>query len=279
MSEIADRIHELDRKRPEVFAPDQMALAGAFIEIRHDGDIRIARGYVRPEDAKQLKPDPDDLTAKAKPAAKSGLSRSLMTDLTAHRTAAIAALLAENPRVALAAIVHGMGLSTFYDDRFSAALGFGITGTNWPQDFRKPGNSRALDQIEKSRKTWRETLPRKAEFWNWCLAADQKTLLSLLAFFAALSARHTDGLAAPLGLDMNAWFQPTAGNFFCRIGKDEIIKAVREATGKHPSPAQEKLKKSELAAFAERAVLDTGWLPKPLRAPATGAKKPRNKAA
>ena len=118
------------------------------------------------------------------------------------------------------------------------------------------------------------------EFWQWCLDADQTTLLSLLAFFAALSGNHTDALPAELGLDMKAWFMPTAANFFSRIGKDGIIKAVKEATGKPLAPATEKLKKSELALFAERAVKGTGWLPKLLRAPAgKSAKKPQGKAA
>jgi ParB family chromosome partitioning protein len=87
-------------------------------------------------------------------------------------------------------------------------------------------------------------------------------------------------LPAELGLDMKTWFKPTAANFFSRIGKDDIIKAVKEATGKPLAPATEKLKKSELALFAERAVRDTGWLPKLLRAPAgKSAKKPQARAA
>ena len=104
-------------------------------------------------------------------------------------------------------------------------------------------------------------------------------MLSLLAFFAALSGNHTDALPAELGLDMKAWFTPTAANFFSRIGKDDIIKAIKEATGKAVAPATEKLKRSELALFAERAVKDTGWLPRLLRAPADkAAKKPLKKA-
>ena len=79
---------------------------------------------------------------------------------------------------------------------------------------------------------------------------------------------------------MKAWFTPTTANFFSRIGKDGIIKAAKEATGKPLAPATEKLKKSELALFAERAVRGTGWLPKPLRSPAVkSAKKPQAKAA
>ncbi len=65
---------------------------------------------------------------------------------------------------------------------------------------------------------------------------------------------------------MNAWFTPTAKNFFERIGKEDIVAAIKEATRKGVAPATGKMKKRELAAFAERAIKGTNWLPKPLRA-------------
>src|SRR5204863_5714790 len=98
--------------------------------------------------------------------------------------------------------------------------------------------------------------------------------------FAALSGNDADRLAGVLSLDMDDWFTPTAVNFFSRIGKTDIIKAIKEATGKPVAPATEKMKRSELALFAERAIRDTGWLPKLLRRPADKpAKKPLKKAA
>ena len=278
ISEIEDRIHELDYERPEVFTPEQIAVAGVFLEIEHDGSLDITRGYVRPEDAKAIQPDAKNGKPKA---AKAELSQSLAAELLAHREAAIAALLMDNPRVSLAAIVHSLGMRLFYGNPLGRSLDIDITGPRYPQNFRQPGNSSGIDAIESSRAAWKKKLPGKqAEFWQWCLDADQKTLLSLLAFFAALSGNHTDALRAELGLDMKTWFTPTAANFFSRIGKDDIIEAVKEATGKPLAPATEKLKKSELALFAERAVKGTGWLPKLLRAPAVKpAKKPQAKTA
>jgi ParB family chromosome partitioning protein len=79
---------------------------------------------------------------------------------------------------------------------------------------------------------------------------------------------------------MEDWFTPNAANFFSRIGKPDIVKAIKEATGKGIAPATEKLKRSELARFAERTVKGTGWLPKLLRtADGKAAKKPLRKAA
>src|SRR5439155_1055797 len=80
-----------------------------------DRKLSIEPGHVRPEDIKAIKPDAKDAKpGKAKPAEKAGLSQALVTELTAHRTAAVAALLLDNPGVALSAIVHSLGMPVFY---------------------------------------------------------------------------------------------------------------------------------------------------------------------
>lgn len=283
MSEIEDRIYDINHERPEVFTAEHIAIAGAFIEIEPDGKLDITRGYLKPGDLKAIQsttPDAKD-SPKAKSPEKAGLSQSLLADLTAHRTAAIAALLADTPRVALVAIVHSIGMGAFYNNRSSGSLNFDTHHTNYSVSFQERCESRGIAEIQRIRLDWKKAVPSKqTEFWQWCLDASDKTLLSLLAFFAALTCEHSDHLAASLGLDMNAWFKPTAGNFFSRIGKPDILATIKEATGKGIAPATEKLKKTELAIFAERAIKDIAWLPKLLRSPSDkAAKKPLKKAA
>jgi ParB family chromosome partitioning protein len=65
---------------------------------------------------------------------------------------------------------------------------------------------------------------------------------------------------------MTQWFTPTAENFFCRVGRDSIVKAICAAKGVPAKRSWQKLKKSELAALAEREIAGTGWLPEPLKA-------------
>ena len=54
--EIDARLTEIDAEltplvsRPLVYEPDEIARAGVFMSLLHDGRIRIDRGYVRPED-------------------------------------------------------------------------------------------------------------------------------------------------------------------------------------------------------------------------------------
>jgi ParB family chromosome partitioning protein len=115
--------------------------------------------------------------------------------------------------------------------------------------------------------------------WHWVLTQPQDTLLSLLAFCAALSLNgiktksdsgatrlhHADAVATALHMDMRHWFTPTADNFFNKISKPHILEAMTEA-GKAPhSNAPAKLKKGPLAELAEKTLAGTGWLPKPIR--------------
>lgn len=82
--------------------------------------------------------------------------------------------------------------------------------------------------------------------------------------------RHAGKLAEALTLDMGAWFTPTAGNYFSRVSKPQIIEALTESLGHAPAPGCLTMKKTELAAYAERHV-KAGWLPKALRAEESAA--------
>ncbi len=64
-----------------------------------------------------------------------------------------------------------------------------------------------------------------------------------------------------------AGWRPTVDNYLGRVPKARILEAVREAKGVAASELIDHLKKSEMAAEAERLLADTGWLPEPLRTP------------
>ena len=55
-TEISARVEAIDEElaslleRPTVYDPIEMARAGAFVSLDHDGSLYIERGYVRPED-------------------------------------------------------------------------------------------------------------------------------------------------------------------------------------------------------------------------------------
>ncbi|KQZ61085.1 hypothetical protein ASD67_17575 [Sphingopyxis sp. Root1497] len=41
--------------RPQIFNPAEIAIAGAFVSIEHDGSLRVERGFVRPDDEPKRK--------------------------------------------------------------------------------------------------------------------------------------------------------------------------------------------------------------------------------
>ncbi len=287
---LADNDHETIHKHKPIlpagskdtFKREQMANAGVFLRIGYEGKLEIKPGYVRREDIKAARASAaGDKPPQKKPAEKAGLSQALLADLTAERTAAIAARLATSPRVALVAIVHGLGMQHFYKEALGSTVGFSLKYTNHPLGFAERAKSRAIEELSKFEQSWKKQIPQKqGDFWQWCIKASDKTLMSLLAFCLAQGCTNGDQLATPLSLDMADWFTPNAQNYFGRIGKPDILQAIKEATGKPVAPATEKLKKSDLAAFADRVVKGTGWMPKFLRTVSRKAdSQPLKKAA
>src|SRR5260370_2735738 len=115
MSEIETRIDELN-DRSKQYREEEKKLAGAVVSIES-----IHRGLVRPEDKRKaetakLGGDTDNPTGEGeKPKEKVELSAALVEDLTAHRTAALRALLATPPDVALVAVIHALALQVCYE--------------------------------------------------------------------------------------------------------------------------------------------------------------------
>ena len=60
--EVDQRLGEIEtalaafEERPVVYDPAEIARAGVFVSIDSDGDLRIERGYVRPEDEAPVEP-------------------------------------------------------------------------------------------------------------------------------------------------------------------------------------------------------------------------------
>lgn len=198
--------------------------------------------------------------------------------LTAHKSAALSAELLQRPDISLAAVVHTFASRVLLN---TGSTDTSLTITAAPQSLRRVEGSKAFAQLEAARETWGQQIPGTPDgLWTWCLEQHQTVLLDLLAFCTATTINavqvkidkegnarldHADNLASSLKLDMKTWFTATAENYFSRISKPQILEAIREAKGTEPAPAWEKLKKSELAALAEREIAGKGWLPEPLR--------------
>lgn len=139
LGEIETALAALD-ERPVKHDPEEIARAGAFVSIDGSGELRVERGYVRPEDEPALpQPEPptdaeSSGTAAAASDSENGAETQastsvphdeeeegikpipdrLMTELTAYRTLALRDALAQDPDVAFLAALHALCLKLFY---------------------------------------------------------------------------------------------------------------------------------------------------------------------
>ena len=101
------------------------------------------------------------------------------------------------------------------------------------------------------------------------LTLPQDELVRLLAVCVAstvdvVSSREHDApgavLAQTVGLDMRAWWTPTAEGYFSHVSKAVILEAVQQFAPSHVARLA-KLKKADIASEAERLAVGTGWMP------------------
>ena len=269
------------------------AAAGAIVTIDRNGEAVIHRGLMGEAEAKALRTleklrqgfsDPDaanddegedgDDDRQPKTAA---MSDRLAQRLSAHRTAALQIEVARHPQAALAAVVHGMVQTVLQESRYgrsrdSLPLGVGLKvqdrlegmAPDWP-------GSPAAVALRELQQVAGEALPDdSAELFAVLLTKPQDELVKLLAVCVASTVDvvtpratpHQPGeeLAQAVGLDMAAWWQPTAEGYFKHVSKAVILEAVGEFAPESVTRLG-KLKKADIASEAERLADGTGWMP------------------
>src|SRR4051812_4500932 len=187
--EIQERVAELSEGE-ESWPDAAKAEAGAVIGIGHKGELDIRRGLIRPEDraaakkaAKAQAPDG------AKPdSAATGLSAALTEQLTAHRTAALQARLADNPKMALATVVHALALDCLYTTSERSCVRLSGSVTYLSLSAEGIDDSVAAKQFAATTKTATKGMPKQPEkLWPWLIGQDQKALLAIIAVCAAMT--------------------------------------------------------------------------------------------
>ncbi|CVE37260.1 Probable chromosome-partitioning protein parB [Serratia marcescens] len=265
------------------------AAAGAIVTIDRNGEAVIHRGLLREAEAKALRTlerlrqgfgsegeaGNDDTGEETDEAPKpTAMSDRLAQRLSAHRTAALQIEVARHPQVALAALVHGMVQTVLQGSHYGHDLPLGVKLTqqdrlegmapDWPE-------SPAAVALRELQQVAGETLPQdSAELFAALLAKSQDELVRLLAVCVAstvdvVTPRATAQqpgaeLAQAVGLEMAAWWKPTADGYFQHVPKAAILEAVGEFGPEHVTRLA-KLKKGDIASEAERLADVTGWMP------------------
>lgn len=273
----------------ERWLPDALAVAGAIVTLDRDGEIEVRRGLVRPSDASKAKKSRKAATTDTQPGEKP-LPSTLIADLSAQKTAALAATLMKRPDAALAATVHALALDAFYDGADESCLRLRLALPDLDRALFDAESCKAAKALAAEHGRWRKRLPNDAtKLFAWCLEQKRTTLLDLLAVLAALGIdaviakgrfqtqaqlAHADALGDSINLDLASWYRPGADYYFARVSRPSILAAIEEATGKKPAPAWQKLKRAELAKKAAKLIAATTWLPAPLRKAGSQAADP-----
>lgn len=299
--------------------PAEMAIAGVFVSISQSGALEVEAGWVRPEDEAPSGEDPDDggdaeegdeedgdgggdtpvgpnLEPPAEDEEEEGgkpLPDRLISELTAERTLALQDAIARSPRVAFAAVLHNLVLSTFYHDRAESCLEINASRVYFMAQAEGMKDRPAALAIEARHAAWKARMPNAArDLWDALILLDGTEQADLFAHCAAYSVtavyeavpRYDNGrvsahiierrlanshiLARAVNLDMVALgWRPTADNFFGRVTKTQILEAVTEGKGADRAGQIDHLKKPDMAREAEQMMADAGWLPEPLRTP------------
>jgi len=262
---------------PEQFRPEQIACGGAIVTLTRDGEPRIERGYMRPEDMPASEAKKPREAKERTPA----LSDMLVAELTAHQTMALRNALANAPEVALIAVVHALAASVFYPyGGRSSCLHVAAHSAYLGGHAKDIAETAPAQEFEARHERWAKALPEDvADLWQFVAAMEAQERIALLAHCASLTVdavrvphprerlpeAHIAQLTQAVHLDMAAHWQPTAANYFGRVSKERILEAVSEAVSKEAADNLKSLKKSAMADAAEMRMAQSGWLPPILR--------------
>jgi ParB family chromosome partitioning protein len=307
--------------RPVNYDSAEIGRAGVFVSIGSDGSLSVDRGHVRPEDEAPATADTDSetesdgdtgedggpsspavqraiITIGGQPEAEEDeddtvkpLPDRLMSELTAYRTLALRDAVANNPQIAMTALLHKLCLDTFQHSAAGACLEASVRHIFFsvqPADLKDSPSAKAVAERHDA---WKADLPKdEAALWDWLAALDETSRGALLAHCVSFGVNalyekgdryggpgvsihgvqhrlvQADRLARAVGLDMvEAGWRPTVDSYLGRVTKPRILEAVREAKGEQSAQLIDHLKKADMAKEAERLLDGTGWLPEPLR--------------
>jgi ParB family chromosome partitioning protein len=286
VAELETRLAELESQEDAINeerqVPDaeQLVHAGALVSIGRDGKVKIDRTVLKAEDTSRFAKAARGREGATLNGAPRVHSAALVRRLTAQRTIALQATLAERPDVALVALAHRLLLRAFplYGFGRQNAVGIEPRSAELGAYADELAGCPAETALRARCAALEEQLPKDpARLFAWLMERPQPELLSILAYCIAVtvnavqpdeSASAADEIAQAVGLDMRAWWIPTAERYLAHVPKARILEVVREAVSPEVAATLAKMKKAPLAQAAEKRLAGTGWLPALLK---TGA--------
>ena len=105
-----------------------------------------------------------------------------MIELTAYRTLALRNAVAENPHVAMTALLHKLVSDTFMTRMYTGAMEAGVKHVFFPAQDDALKDSSSARAVQDRHAAWAGDIPKDdAALWDWLADLDEPSRMALLA--------------------------------------------------------------------------------------------------
>lgn len=258
------------RNRPPVLPDDHKGSAGMILTLSREGKPVLQPVFYGERDVAAA--DGDDSIEVVSSDGEAGprratLSKRLVDELAMQRRDVLALHLASDPALALDVIVFTLADADSHDwqARTASTIRGGLP--NGPLVGFEPADAPATRALVELRagldETWRSgrdqcerfdrlrALPDEARA-AWLGHVVARSLEASLNMSGERRIPFQDHLGALIGIDIAQWWRPTAANYFDRVPKQVILEALGDVGGAELASRYMSVKKTDLAASAER---------------------------
>lgn len=207
LDQIETALEAIDN-HPVIYEPDDIVRAGVFVSLDFGGNLRIERGFVKPED--EVPDSEGDVTdgsnetvagSPSNPARQTiitiggvpddeaatedgvrPLPDRLLTELTAHRTIALQDAVANNPHVAMTVLLHRLCRDTFFTSFDRGCLELKLERVEFPVQAADLKESTSAKSNGARHAAWAAQVPSDDQaLWNWIAGLAEGKRAELLA--------------------------------------------------------------------------------------------------
>lgn len=273
--EAIERESQDIRAKPPVLADELKAEAGMILVLSRDGTPVLQPVFygTRAVEADQTD-DGLEIVSEggSQGTRRAALSKRLVDELAMQRRDVLALHLASDPGLALDCLVFSLADADTIDWRARAATTLRGPVPSGPVvgfEAKDASASAALAELRSGLdETWRvgEDVTTRFDLYRglsddaraaWLGHVIARTLEASLNMAGERRSPFQDHLGALIGIDMAAWWRPTAANYFDRVSKQVILDALTAVGGTDLSSRFASVKKGHLAMSAERVFAGT----------------------
>jgi ParB family chromosome partitioning protein len=261
------------RARPPVLATELKAEAGMILMLSRDGTPVLQPVFYG---ERQVDPAGDDdgievVTGEGSESPRrSALSKRLVDELAMQRRDVLALHVASDPALALDLMVFTLADAYDYRARSASTLRGGMpSGPIIGFEAKDAAASASLAEFRSGLdESWRAGAGVSERFDRFRSLTDEaraawlghvvgRSLEASLNMAGERRIEFHDHLGGLIGIDMAAWWRPTAANYFDRVSKAVILDALSAVGGADLASRFASVKKGDLAMSAERVFAGT----------------------